>query len=429
MDTGSLGSRMATTARRVAMVLVGCGVVVLAQRVPAAGAEEEPIHFSADSNTGSRRGDQIVVQYTGHVRITQGSMTLRAEHATYYEGTKRVELEGRVAAEDSVEERGRIRLYANRATYDHGTGRADLLGDVVAQDSTGTLKAPKVSYWRRGRKAVGEEGVRFVDRGRRLEADRVTYLGEEQRVVAQGRVLLSDSTRSLTVRGAYAEYLVEPQSGWVVGEPQLVRTAAQPNPSTTVTAERMEVYAKENRSVAVGDVRIVRGDLEARCDSATYLEAEDRFVLSGEPRAVQVTRRDSLVRFENEVEGREMEIWFADEAASQLVVSEAAQGTSTRFEAGTAPPQVSRVGGKTMRLFTENEQVREIRVEGNATSLYHLPPDKKGRVGDINEASGDTIRFFFEDAEVSRVRIEGGVIGQFRTSQNSRSAAPRSSTE
>jgi hypothetical protein len=179
----------------------------------------------------------------------------------------------------------------------------------------------------------------------------------------------------------------------------------------------MEFYSRENKSVATGGVRIVRGNLEAFCDKVTHLEAENRFVLSGNPRAVQVTEKENGVRFENEVQGDQIEILFHEDVADQIVVSGSAQGKSTRIEAGNSAPQVSYVKGRTMRLLTADEQVREILVEGNATSFYHLPPDEERLGGDTNEASGDTIRFFFEDAEVSRVRICGGVVGHYRSAQ------------
>ena len=379
--------------------------------------EQEPIHFSADSHTGSRQGEEVVVRYTGHVIIVQGSMKLWADEATYYQAAKEAKLFGHVVIQDSLEDRGNIRLYADQATYDQATEQAKLVGQVVAQDSTATLSASEMTYWRMEKKALGTGEVSFEDRGSQLKADQITYFGEAKRGIAQGHVVLSDSANRVTVSGDYAEYLVEEQSGWVTGAPELIRTEAKGTRITIVTAERMEFYSKQQKSIAKENVHIVRGKLEAFCDEATYFETENRFVLSGKPEATQMTEKDSVAQYKNEMKGDRIEILFRENDVTEIIVSGTAQGISTRSDDMQSPPQVSTVNGKTIRMFFIDEELRDILIEGNATSFYHLPPDEETHDQGMNEASGDSIHFFFEDGEVARVRISGGVIGHYRPTQ------------
>jgi len=379
--------------------------------------EKEPVHFSADSNTVSRNGEEIAVRYTGHVVITQGGTRLLADEATYLRKVQRVHLPQGVVVEDSLKDRGRVRIRADRAIYDHADQRAELTGRVAAHDSTATLTSESMTYWRANKRAEAAGSVTLEDGGRRLQANQMAYFVEDRRAVAQGQVLLADSARSVTVTGSHAEYAADSESGWVTGDPELVRTAAEGAPATIVRADQLEFFAKENRSLATGHVHVIRGKLEAFCDTVTFFEAQDRFVLAGSPRAVQVTQKDTLIRYENELLGQQMEILVKDNEAAEITVSGAARAESTRLEAKRYPGQTSYANGKSVRLFAKDEQVTQIVVEGNATSLYHLPPDEGKSAGDVNEASGDTIRVFFEDGEVSRVLVCGGVVGHYRPAE------------
>jgi hypothetical protein len=66
--------------------------------------------------------------------------------------------------------------------------------------------------------------------------------------------------------------------------------------------------------------------------------------------------------------------------------------------------RVNRLSGQRVTIDLADERIREITIEEQATSLYHVVED--GEFKGINRISGDKIVLSLEDGKLRRVRIE-----------------------
>jgi hypothetical protein len=185
--------------------------------------------------------------------------------------------------------------------------------------------------------------------------------------------------------------------------------------SITITADTMAVHTEENKTVAVGNVHLVKDRLEAFCDSAAYFQKEEKVLLRIGPRAVQRTgdpEKGDVLRI-NELIGDTIELTLKDDVPVEVAVFDDAQATTTTLDSsGAETPDTSFLKGRTITMKLEAEKLEEMAVSGNAISWYRTS-EGENREPAENKATGDRIVLFFDGGTIARVLIEGGVQGTY----------------
>ncbi|NLW30717.1 MAG: hypothetical protein GXY77_04580, partial [Fibrobacter sp.] len=77
----------------------------------------------------------------------------------------------------------------------------------------------------------------------------------------------------------------------------------------------------------------------------------------------------------------------------------------------TYPDRINEASGKTMLLsFTQDSNVDNLKIWGNAKSTYHIEEDNnKG----TNEVSGDSITVYFNKGKASQLTLDGSARGVY----------------
>ncbi|MBU1075934.1 MAG: hypothetical protein KKH98_01490 [Spirochaetes bacterium] len=163
-----------------------------------------------------------------------------------------------------------------------------LFGICFAQTSVEPIKfkADRIEYiYKKGNEEVICRGNAIVERSDFfLKAQLIRIYGEDRNFVkAFQKIKMVNKIDNVIVYGDYAEY--DNISGYakVFKSPKLVVT----NENLEITSAVMETYLNENKSIALGDVKITQTNYTAYSEKAVYLQNRGMIELTGDPKVYQ----------------------------------------------------------------------------------------------------------------------------------------------
>ncbi len=336
--------------------------VVLCQLLFAqTGRENEKLMLvHADALKGQKVGEEEVRQFIGNVEFRQGKATLTCERATQYELA----------------------------------GKFVLVGDVAFIDTSKSLFGDQITYYEATRISYVEGHVRLVDSSKTMTADRLRYLDEEKIAFADGRVALRDEKEQITLIGEHAEYDQENGYAKVTGDAVLTKKDTTDADSLIIYGGLFEMFKDGDRFIVTDSVRLIRGEIEAFCDSLEYFQQESRLKLANKPRIRQgeqylTGQAVSLVLDDADVQA----IHIVGNAIVASVVDSSIR-TNVPYDLLT---------GQEMMVYVTDEKIDSVRIDERATSYYHVI--EEGKEKGLNKALGDALFITFDQDTLKRVRV------------------------
>ncbi|MDZ7338734.1 MAG: hypothetical protein ONB30_09355 [candidate division KSB1 bacterium] len=340
---------------------LACAAMVAALVVGGARGQDERLRLvHAQRLTGQTIAGRVLQRLEGDVLFRQGRASMACDQALRDEAAGTVVLVGRVRIDT-----GRRRLHAERVAYNEFTRVEEAEGNPVVYDST-----------------------------RKLAAERLTYFELEERAVAQGRVMLVDTARFTSLSCERVEYFRATGYARAIGQPRLVKTDTTGQDPLVLTGETMEVFDAGARAVVSDSVTLTRGRLHVSCGKAEYFDDTKRILLTASPHG-----RYGHDRFR----GVTIEVQLSGQQVRTIVVHGDALITSPS-DSLNPEVRVNRVTGQRVTMDVVDEQIRQMTIEEQATSLYHVV--EEGEFKGINRISGDRIVLDLEEGKLRRVRIE-----------------------
>jgi len=150
----------------------------------------------------------------------------------------------------------------------------------------------------------------------------------------------------------------------------------------------------------IDSVRMVKGDMSARCGKATYFVKNDLVALQTHP---------IIWNDENQITGDSIRIRMEDKQIRSMWVKNRAMAISRVDTA--LPNRFNQLTGKELTMYFRANKLERVDVQKNATSLYYLFDNKEPN--GANKSSGDRIFIDFLAGDVDRIKIVGGVLGQY----------------
>jgi lipopolysaccharide export system protein LptA len=359
---------------------------------------------SAQELKGRTVGDAEVRELIGNVHFVQflregGMVKVWTDRALQYLATERVELYNRVRVlRDSVV------IFADQGVYYGQERRVTMEGRVRLERSGSILTSQEGEYFPDERRAVFVGSVQVKDSGSVLTCDRLFYWEDDQRSVAVGSVRVVQLKDGSTVFGDSLVNFdregraIVPRSARML---QADSTGDGGIDTLLVSSREMESLAGPDRVLFARDsVRISRSDLSARCKSATFLTADDRIVLAGDP---------VVWHGRNQLTGDTIEVRLKGRRLHSVVVRGRAVAVSRADS--LRPLRFDQLTGRVMTMTFGDGKVRQIDAEGTATSLYYLYDD--AAPNGANRSSGDRILMDFTDGQIDRIKVVRGVQGEY----------------
>ena len=296
-------------------------------------------------------------------------------------------------------------------------------GLVVGQCGDATMTGDSAVHLEHLAEARMVGSVRYRDTTRVLDADRVTYYGMVDRVVAEGAVRLERLQSGATLEGPRVEFLRTPFQGSrtvASGRPHMTLPTGGPGSEPFVVDSDVAEFQGEERAFARGNVEIHRSDLDATADSARF-DSGGLGVLYGRP----VIRGEGF-----ELTGDSVLARFADDELREVRAFGDAAATGQDFELQSDMVTAGIVGGEVERLWAFGggrsiaasgafqltgdsiefsltagrlDSIASVGMAASAETDPHLPGTPlveaaRGLDPGSNWLTGDTIRAFFTTA-------------------------------
>ena len=284
----------------------------------------------------------------------------------------------------------------------------NLNGNVSFKQGDLSLKSQRAVWYRTAGQVVFIDSVRIEDSTQTLTADRVTYNRNSGTAIADGNVVLVSKKEEAEIAGNHGEYDRTKKYVMVTGSPLLTIKPDKGDSTIKVSAEYMEYYPDERKGIARDSVHITKGDMTATCDTATWLNQENKIVLNGHPTADQLN---------DHLSGDNMTLFLQNERVNRIEVEGDAKASHVEIaDSVSLTKRESSLAAKNMTFLLQNEKLSQVIASDNASSIYYPQSTKepgKTAVVEKNEASGDTINLFLDNERINRVLIKGGAVGSY----------------
>lgn len=198
-----------------------------------------------------------------------------------------------------------FQLQADVIAYNSKTGQIEASGDsgVKLLQGTLTLTGSQARYNTKTQAGIMTGNVKGIQENMRLTAAQVESLGGGH-IAASGDVVLLNGGDRLTA--PRVDYFSDRQVAVVESNAKLVTADG------TITADRLETFFQEKRSVAQGNVHInsEQRNLKAKADHAVYYGVKE-----GEQGKIVLTGNAFAVQDGNTIAGQTLTLYLEDKAA------------------------------------------------------------------------------------------------------------------
>jgi lipopolysaccharide export system protein LptA len=231
-----------------------------------------------------------------------------------------------------------------------------------------------------------EKGDRII-KGDTLYYDDSTGYGE-----IRSHAEITDTSSQIILRGNYSEYTDEPQKAFMTDSAHLISVDNQSD-SLYLHADTLKSHydtTGQNRIFkAYYKARIFKSNLQGRCDSLTYTEADSIIRMYVDP----VIWNDST-----QITADFIEIYTKNNDISKFRLENSAFMVSMEDTA-----RFNQIKGKTMIGHFTDGKLHTVNVNGNGETIYYTK-DKKQIVG-VNKAVSSNLLIKLKDNEVDRVTL------------------------
>ncbi len=317
------------------------------------------------------------------------------------------------------------RLYLQRAdlleniTVD-GQAIQILTGDVVITKKNVTMTCDLARYNEKTSQGILVGNVKIIQDALTLVCDSLHYDSPNDLMMAYHNTHVWDSEYDLVSDTLF--YFAELDSGSAVGRVRLIQESQVINANRLTYTKPPEAEAASY--TATGEVVITESDRVATCGEAYYSYDEGTTILKLKP----VVREDGRT-----MSGSAIELRYRDEILESLYIPSEAHvinSSAGRRESElviedstithSLPVEFNDdLTGQVLKGFFTDGELDSMRIEGMATTLYHIFEDSVYQGN--NTASGDTIIMYFGADDLENIYIDGGARGNFRPDSSNES--------
>lgn len=444
--------------------LLAAALLLLAAAPPdSTQVANEPWDVTSGSSSAVKDvGGTRIFSFEDDVVITHGPLVATSDAARYIEAASRALLQGNVVmTQDSTIARG------PSAIYERIERLARFPEGVVVERPTGTAVGGQGLWNRDSGIFTLTGGASAADTAASVDATTMDYDTNRDLFRARGNAKLVDEASGVLVTGGLLEY--DRRAGLAFATESPIAEFSEEGEETPirVAGDFLTYDPRTDVAIATRNVRIERDRVEAFADSATFLRADERAVLTGSPRLVDGLTEVSGDRLElfDEAPGRRRILVegsarvsnrFAKDRARPEGESEPLDGSaapvtpgppdSSAFaDSGAVPdsaaaldsaapsdsaaardlrpawlkvpsdklPAENLLFGDRMVLVFENDALARVEVAGHARSKFY-PSEEEGRLDEWNDVAGDTLNVWFTESELDSVVVLGDGVGEYR---------------
>ncbi len=250
--------------------------------------------------------------------------------------------------------------------------------------------------------------VRIRQPQQTLAADSVHFDQKTEITKAWGQVVVEDQNRHVRVSGTQGIFRERDEAMFMTGAPELIVDYELQRIPTIINADTIQFFAQSDQVIAISNVRIKQGSLNAESDSAEVSSSGEEIALFGNVRASQhnseLTGKQMIVKSQ-EKNLEKIEVYGGGEAIFR-------QLAQTSFENDSLIYNESRLTADRIDFFFANDLLHLIKAQGNSWTYYTPAPEDTTSNG-TNVASGDSTTLLFINSELSEVKVVTSAEGTY----------------
>jgi hypothetical protein len=353
---------------------------------------------NADVAAGSVIDGQDVREFIGNVRLRQENVRIACDRALQFLASGRVDLTGHVVITDDS-----VTIRTPRGVYFRDERKTEGFDSVRLEDRTTILTAKYGQYLIDPRIAFFRRDVAVRDSASTITADSLTYYRVDRMSIALGNVTVCNESDNVTITGGRLDHDAGRSYSRMSLNPVLrqIDTSSASTDTLVVRARVMEAYRDSTRRlIGIDSVKILRADLAATCGRATFFTTGDSILLRAEP----------VVWYqETQVTGDSINVYLKNRALHRVTVGGAAFAISRSDS--LFPDRYDQITGESLTMEFAEKRLHRIDVVTRAISVYHVYEDSLGN--GLNRTSGDRIIMDFESGKLQTIHVYDGVEGQY----------------
>jgi lipopolysaccharide assembly outer membrane protein LptD (OstA) len=269
---------------------------------------------------------------------------------------------------DVIFKKGNLTLFCDVAHYTENTEQGFLIGNARAENDSTFIIADTLHFDSPNDLLTARNNAHAWDYEYDLTADRIIYYTELDSGNALGNVLLKQKDQDII-----ADTLIYSDANETAGASY----------------------------TAIGNVVILSNDRTITCGRAHYDFNDEIAHLTIEP---------EIVSEQDYLQGDELFAHFKDDDLEYLFIPSGAKASSIN-QNKTLGEYKDDMTGSVLKAYLNNSQLDSMRLEGMATTLYHVFEDSLFQ--GTNTTSGDTITLNFKDNELHEIFVIGGARGEY----------------
>lgn len=285
---------------------------------------------------------------------------------------------------------------ADEILYDEKNDKSFLKGQARYRDGKQNIVADEIIYDAKNDLYSTKGRSKVTDQAQILEADKIDFDNVRGTGVADGNVIWRDTVEKITVLADLADYDKKKDYLKTRGGRPLLMAEVEGDTlfmrADTLISQRRDTAASDSSRIllAYNHVRIYKRDLQAVSDSLTYSMGDSLFKFYNEP----IIWSDTTQFFADT-----MHIQMANNKIDKIFLFE------NSFIINS-PDNIffNQIKGKHITAFFEERELRKMRVDGNAESVYYLLDDSKAYIG-ANKTICSEMLLYFGDNKVDEIKF------------------------
>lgn len=356
---------------------------------------QEKIYYFADRFEGSETPDGAIKEYFGNVKLVQGDVTITCDYAKLFERTNISNLSGNVKLVQKD-----LTMKTEKATYYGNEKFTKSDTELEIRDSKTYLKAKRGDYSSLTNIANFYEDVFVEDDSVIVNANFLRYNKKTQESYAYNNVLIKGKFNNSYLISDTLIYIPKEKYSISYGNPVLFQVDSVMNErvisfdTLSISSDTMEAfrYIDNEHYLFTSNVEIIRDDVKAKSQLATYFRTKDIFVLEQSP----------VIWYEKSQ-------LYGDSITIELNKSKLKKITSVNnaFSISKDIKEYSQflnqLSGNKIEMFFKEGKINKIVTTANAQSLYFSQNDKG--VVDAHKHSCNKIEMFFKDDELEKINF------------------------
>jgi lipopolysaccharide assembly outer membrane protein LptD (OstA) len=387
--------RILITICLLAAILLGAGQTAAQGRARGHGTNEalaDSTVYRVQAETYRLRLENgVEVSYLdGKVRIDHQTAWITSDNGKDFRSDRHTLLIGNVHGHD-----GTMEMYGKTGEYFGFTNTMVIEQDVRILDDGMEIICDRASYDRDRAVVILTGHVRMSDETRVMYADSIYYDRNTEIADATGQVVLIDQIEDYSISGRHAKFFRNTKEAVMDEDPVLVfddRSEEQGR----VVSRLMHFNMDSATGIAVGDVRMVKGETRSTCDSAVIHNDEEYMELFGDPYARSGSAGMS---------GERAVLYYNEQGVERVVLPGGGRLTDAPSH-GSPWREDSWLDGDSLIIYMSDDEVDSVKVFGGAKAMYY-PYEGDERKVSNNYSSGDSMYFRFVGSDLSYVRISG----------------------